>query len=51
MILDGAKIKANASVKQSKNADALDKENDCIIVLPVSRLHLKGFKKEKMNLI
>jgi len=29
--LDGTKIKANASVKQSKNADALDKEIDKIL--------------------
>ncbi len=29
--LDGTKIKANASVKQSKNADALDKEIDRIL--------------------
>jgi transposase len=29
--LDGTKIKANASVKQSKNADALDKEIDNIL--------------------
>jgi transposase len=29
--LDGTKIKANASIKQSKNADALDKEIDKIL--------------------
>ena len=29
--LDGTKIKANASVNQSKNADALDKEIDKIL--------------------